>query len=411
MNHRSISDIEAGFAEHDEDFEAFMPHQMKVLEEWDDQGREGAHLVHYPTGTGKTKIMLAMVAMAGYGQVLLVAPPITHPKWIKEGKMVGLRVTAISHMTFRMKSTLLSRVMPLIVDEFHLLGGHTGLGWRKLDRYAAGSQAPVVLGSATPNYNDAERCYCLVHILNPFDNRGGYDTWIYKHCITKANRFSSIPEVLGFEKFKDAAEFLSAQPKVSYLPDIAPDILKDWPVPYLALPSEFYDLNMDRSKDRVMSSMMEIRKSESRLKILDEDNRLALPVAEQLGVLDEQLGSPQLIIFAARKTVAKAIAAEFEALLEDDPEYASYSYIDGDTTPKAKGEALQAFLSGEARILIGTASLATGTDGIDKICHHMIIVDDTDDDSLRRQLVGRILPRGIVTPEDYLGRIAFRFIY
>ena len=52
------------------------------------------------------------------------------------------------------------------------------------------------------------------------------------------------------------------------------------------------------------------------------------------------------------------------------------------------------FLSGRRRILIGTASLATGLDGLDKVCDTLIIVDDTDDNSLRRQLVGRILPRG-----------------
>ena len=72
---------------------------------------------------------------------------------------------------------------------------------------------------------------------------------------------------------------------------------------------------------------------------------------------------------------------------------------------------MQQLLDGEIRVLIGTASLATGTDGIDKICNEMIIVDDTDDDALRRQLVGRILPRGDVKPGDYLEKIAYRFTY
>jgi hypothetical protein len=45
-------------------------------------------------------------------------------------------------------------------------------------------------------------------------------------------------------------------------------------------------------------------------------------------------------------------------------------------------------------VLVGTASLATGTDGLDKMCDSLIILDDTEDDSLRRQLVGRIMPRG-----------------
>jgi hypothetical protein len=45
-------------------------------------------------------------------------------------------------------------------------------------------------------------------------------------------------------------------------------------------------------------------------------------------------------------------------------------------------------------MLIGTATLATGTDGLDKVCNTLFIVNDTDDDALRRQLIGRILPRG-----------------
>ena len=55
---------------------------------------------------------------------------------------------------------------------------------------------------------------------------------------------------------------------------------------------------------------------------------------------------------------------------------------------------MAAFLDGVLDVLVGTASLATGTDGLDKVCNQLIILDDTDDDSLRRQLIGRIMPRG-----------------
>ena len=48
-------------------------------------------------------------------------------------------------------------------------------------------------------------------------------------------------------------------------------------------------------------------------------------------------------------------------------------------------------------VLVGTASIATGTDGIDKVSDLLILVDDTDDESLRRQIIGRILPRGADT--------------
>jgi hypothetical protein len=59
-------------------------------------------------------------------------------------------------------------------------------------------------------------------------------------------------------------------------------------------------------------------------------------------------------------------------------------------------------------VLVGTATLATGTDGLDKVCDTLIILDDTDDDSLRRQLVGRIMPRG--TSTDASMKKVFRIV-
>jgi hypothetical protein len=40
------------------------------------------------------------------------------------------------------------------------------------------------------------------------------------------------------------------------------------------------------------------------------------------------------------------------------------------------------------------------------MCDTLIILDDTDDDSLRRQLVGRIMPRGEDT--DATGKSVYR---
>lgn len=73
------------------------------------------------------------------------------------------------------------------------------------------------------------------------------------------------------------------------------------------------------------------------------------------------------------------------------------SLVTGSTPTWRKNEILEEFRKGHVPVLLGTASLATGPDGLDKVCDTMIIVDDTDDDSLRRQLVGRILPRGADT--------------
>ena len=59
-------------------------------------------------------------------------------------------------------------------------------------------------------------------------------------------------------------------------------------------------------------------------------------------------------------------------------------------------------------VLVGTATLATGTDGMDKVCDQLIILDDTDDDALRRQLVGRIMPRG--GDGDASSKSVYRFL-
>lgn len=390
-----------------------MDHQLDVLKYWLDLGMKGTHLIFHPPGKGKTIMGLTEVAMSGYGAAVVVAPPITHNKWVAQGKMVGIKVIPISHAKFRMKDFRLLRTTPLIVDEFHLLGGHTGQGWTKLDKAARGLQAPVILMSATPNYNDAERCYCLVHVLSPLDHRGGFLNWLYTHCNTRNNPFGAEPlvdEEQPFRLFKNAAEFLAAQPRVSYLEDDAPDILQDIPVPGgpVQLPPEFYSLNLDETRERVMASGMEIQQRTSYRQIVDDDNRLTEGVAELLGTMISAMPpETKWLIFCQRSEIAQIVAQE----LRGADLGTGIAYIDGSITPTKKTAELKRFLAPGTDLLVGTASMATGTDGIDKVCKLLIIVDDTPDRSLRYQLIGRILPRGVVTPEDFVGRAAYRITY
>lgn len=410
----SIADLESLFRKNKEGFENFLPHQLSALETWEREGWDRA-LVFYPTGKAKTTIMLSMVAMRGYEEAVVLAPPITHNKWLADGAAIGIKVIALSHAKFRQPDVRVRRNCPIIVDEFHLLGGQSKAGFTKLDKLAPGLQAPLILGSATPNYNDAERCYCLVHVLNPLDHRGGFIAWLYEHCNTAPNPYGVTPlvrEDQPFKLYKNAEEFLVNQPNVIYLPDEAPDILLDYEVNVSGLPDEFYDLGLDRPQQRVMASIMERKQRESLYEILDQDSmELSLDVMESLSILDEQLGETPRLIFAQRSTVAQAILRSYEAAAEPGDWYFSTGYIDGSMTTKQKLEISEAWVRGEFRVLIGTASLATGADGMDKVCNHLIIVDDTEDNSLRRQLVGRILPRGDVKPEDYVGKVAYRFKY
>ena len=152
------------------------PHQEEARADAEQQVQDGAYLrlcLYHATGKGKTIASLVCVAESGVHEVLVLAPPITHPGWRAWGEKLGIEVEAISHAKFRQKGYKVSRLRPIIVDEFHLLGGHTGQGWKKLDQLARGLQAALVICSATPNYNDAERCYCIQHVLDPTSCRGG----------------------------------------------------------------------------------------------------------------------------------------------------------------------------------------------------------------------------------------------
>ena len=74
-----------------------------------------------------------------------------------------------------------------------------------------------------------------------------------------------------------------------------------------------------------------------------------------------------------------------------------HAVVTGQTPKAQKDELVTRFKRGEFEVLVGTASISTGTDGIDKMCDWLIILDDTTDDAARRQLVGRIMPRGADT--------------
>jgi len=85
-----------------------------------------------------------------------------------------------------------------------------------------------------------------------------------------------------------------------------------------------------------------------------------------------------------------------------------HAVVTGSTPAKQKAAYISAFKDGVLDVLVGTASLATGTDGMDKMCDHLVILDDTDDDALRRQLIGRIMPRGADT--DASNKIVHRLV-
>lgn len=345
--------------------------------------------LYYKTGAGKTITSLVCMNIWHRNKVLVIAPPSTHDKWIEDGLKLGMTVEVMSHAKFRMKDTKVSRDTAVIADEFHLFGGHDGKGWKKLDTMARHLDAPLILASATPNYNDADRVYCIHHVLAPHEVKGGFLEFLYKNCETEQNHFSVMPDVTGFRNYASAEEYLAALPNMMYLPDTAQYVIDDWPIAE-KIPPEMEEFGFDPRKKRMIASIIEAKHARVFHSLIDDKGRAQKDVRDC--VIDwVETAVSSVLIYANHSTVAEALSQSLWAA------EINHRIVTGDTTQSKKQEILDAFRAGEIEVLIGTATLATGTDGLDKICDWLIIVDDTEDDSLRRQLIGRILPRGSAT--------------
>jgi len=338
--------------------------------------------LYYRTGSGKT--LTALLCMEGWEQseVLVIAPPSTHDHWVSWAETLGIAVDTISHAKFRMSHYKLSKTKALIVDEMHLLGGYKAAGWKKLNLLARHLEAPIVLASATPNYNDADRVYCIEKILHP-DRSKGYLAFLYENCTLEMNHFSQTPDVTGFKEYPDAAAYLAAMDNVAYLPDNVEYEIDEVAYSFELEPA-FHDYGLLSRSHKLAASQIEKEHARILYSTVDRTGFLHKPLQE---LVEQHINGPTLI-FCNHSSIAEATKRSF----------ATKGYttvlVTGKTTAAVKQRNLDAFRSGDVNLLIGTASLATGTDGLDKVCNTLIILDDIQDDSLRRQLIGRILPRG-----------------
>jgi hypothetical protein len=355
--------------------------------------------LYYKTGAGKTRTALAAVKVMGHDSVLVVAPPTTSKHWEDTARDMGYtgQVQVMSHAKFRQKETKLARSVAVIVDEFHMLGGYKAAGFKKLERLAGGLNAPLVICSATPNYNDVERCYCIQRITDRRSTEGGYLSFIYRHCGTEVNPFGHVPKVTGFLHYLDAASFLADLPNVEYIED---DLVYDIEDVELALPipAELATLGVDRRRQRMVGSIIERKHTEIDHMLVTEENFLADPVADVLVQAVKDSPTP-VLVFAMHKAVAHAAVNTLIA-----KNYVALS-VDGQMSKVAKNDAIEDFKLGRMNALVGTQTLATGTDGLDKVCDMLVIIDDTEDNAMRRQLIGRIMPRGEATTTAHSNRV------
>ena len=387
-------------------YETWMQHQIDAFDYWKfDSDTPERMLLHYTTGGGKTSTALVCLWLSGIKEALVLAPLSTHKEWREAAALLGIDVTLVTHQKFRQKTFRTKRDMPIVVDEFHMLGKQTGVGWKKMRRLAASLAAPLIMCSATPNYNDAERCYCIEAILSPTTAKGGYLQWLYLNCDTTQNPFGMTPLVSGFKLHSTAAEYLKTLPGALYLPDPYAPVIHDIVLDH-AVPDEFTRLGVVRHYElqtpTIVASQMEERHQVKKFNLIDFDTPLNPALRED--VYDELIqiagnSVTPIMVFSMSAAVAKALT--YTAATHG----ARVGLITGDTTSISRSDTsyvnttnrsdvLNEFKNGRLDMLVGTAAISTGTDGLDRCCDTLVILDDTDDPSLRRQLMGRILPRG-----------------
>ena len=384
---------------------ALFDHQRAALEFW-----ESARLVedrlclYYKTGSGKTltSLLCMWARVQGQETVLVVAPPSTHMSWAAAAAVLGMEVECVSHAKFRQQAFKVQRTTPIIIDEFHMLGGYQAQGWKKLERISRGLQAPLIICSATPNYNDVERCYCVQKIVDPDSTRGGYLEFLYQHCETRQSPFSMTPEVVGFRSQQSAAEFLAAMRNVLHVPDDVDYTVQDVPLPR-QMSLEFDEYGLSPFGPRLMASQIEARHTERRFNLVDANDQFRQSVYGELSRLVGDLPPTKVLMFCNSSRIAEAL---YQCLCSNN---VPAGIITGKDSKKVKEKELHRFIHGDVEVLVGTASIATGTDGIDKVSDLLILVDDTDDESLRRQIIGRILPRGADT--DASKKVIYRLIF
>ena len=337
----------------------------------------------FPTGEGKSKTSLALIKSQGFDKIVVVAPKKTHSQWERDAAVLDFQLKLYSPEKFRMKGTPVPTNVPWIIDEYHKLGGPSAQGFKKWKSLSAKIQAPIVGMSATPNYNDPDRVFCLEVTFeeSPVSN---YGDWLYKNCKTEPNRFAYYPIVTGLLRFDSPLDMLKSKSWVAFVEDTAV-----WNKHELVLPT-MYDYKFEQyglleRQLRVVASDMEKRHARVSLCFLNDKGRIRKRV---LRAVQEELAKyPQYkkwLIVCAHKTIATAL---YESLKRD------VWLITGDTKdiePEKNG-----FIVAKHGWLIGTTALAEGVDGLDKTCQAMLLLDDIEGDaSKRRQIIGRILPRG-----------------
>jgi len=91
-------------------------HQQDFLDGIVSQPAPARACLYFRTGAGKSMTAMLGMRTLGHTEVLVIAPPSTHAQWETLASSLGMKAHTMSHAKFRMKSTQVSKSMPVIAD-------------------------------------------------------------------------------------------------------------------------------------------------------------------------------------------------------------------------------------------------------------------------------------------------------
>lgn len=372
----------------------FSPHQVDAFHQWQTIVKTGQPRIclRHPTGKGKTISSLMLMDSLDVTNLLVIAPPSTHPQWSELLDLFGWTYQIVSHAKFRQKNFAISKSAAIICDEFHLLGGRGKMGFKKIEALSKYSSQPIVIMSATPQYNGAERVFCILSVTAPKEIKGGYPNFLFRFCIVEHNPFSAVPDVKGFQPDGQSADdFLKTRPDVAFLDDTAQYEIEDIPI-QIQTDHFLSTYGLDRRTRTVANSSLQKHHFLRKHLYLTDNDILQKAIRKAIYALMKKYEGEKIIFFAQNTDIAYKLHHYLANTLGQ-----KVVYVSGKT--KDKEEALKQFKDPNgAQYLIGTASISTGTDGLDTVCNVLVLVQDVwGDAAQRRQIVGRILPRGVGT--------------
>lgn len=372
----------------------FTPHQVQAYKQWSKLLGEGRNRIclRHPTGKGKTLSSLMLMEAAGVSEVLVIAPPATHAAWSKLLHKLGWEFQLVSHAKFRQKNFRVKKTSAVICDEFHLLGGIGKQGFLKINALAKYSPNPIVIMSATPQYNGAERVFCILRVIAPKEVTGGYPEFLYKYCVVKFNPFAATPDVVGFQPGGISADdYLASRDDVAFLEDTAVFRIEDIPLS-IRVDRRLSLYGLDIRRRIISNSDMQYRHLLQQHLYFDDMGSLRPSIRNCLERIILGARSEKIMFFAESEKIAYAVYTWL-----NQSQYGGVRIITGSHNILSKAQKVDEFTQPQhgVRFLVGTAAIGTGTDGLDDVCDTLVFVQDVwGDDSLRRQIVGRILPRG-----------------